>query len=54
MLSVVIKAVPTVLKLNKRYNNILINIHTGLSRQHSYLYNGILVSRLIIINLNNF
>jgi len=53
ILSVIIKAVPTVLKLNKRYNNILINIHVKLSKQRFYLYNKVLISHLIVINFNN-
>jgi len=32
VLSMVIRVVPTVLKLNKRYNNILINIYIRLSK----------------------
>jgi len=53
MLSVVIKVVPTVLKLNKGYNNVLINIHAGLGGRRFYLYSKVLISYLMVINLNN-
>jgi len=53
VLSVVIKAVPTVLKLNKGYNNVPVNIYIGLGRWCFYLYSRVLVSYLVIIDFNN-